>query len=504
MENIVGELRETFSGFLPHVAAALGILVIGWIIALVASAVVRGALRRTQLDEKLSSWLAGDDGKTEISAARWAGKAVYYLILAFVLIAFFQVLGLSGVSAPLGSMLENLFEYLPQLLSAGLLLLLAWIVATVVKLLVGRGLSAARIDERLGETAAAEHARPPVSLSIATALYWLVFLLFLPLVLDALSLEGLLMPLQEMLAGVMGYLPQVVAAGLILVIGWFAARIVSQIVTNLLAAAGADRVGETEDGRSPFGERKLSGLLGLIVYVLILLPAAIAALDALQIEAISRPASNMLESMLAAVPSIATAALVILVAFFVGRWVSGLAAELLAGLGFDRILVTLGLSQNATTEERSPSKMAGTVVLIAILYFATLEASALLGFDAFGALLVQFAEFAGRVLVGLVLFGVGLYLANLAARFVRDSQPPERAILSTATRVSIVALASAMALRHMGLGEQIITIAFGSLLAAIALAAALAFGLGAREVAGQEVRRWIEGRRAGGGGGLTG
>jgi hypothetical protein len=299
-----------------------------------------------------------------------------------------------------------------------------------------------------------------------------------------------------MLASVMGYLPQIVAAALILLIGWFAARVVSQIASNLLAAAGADRIGEGDEGRSAFGERKLSGIVGLVVYVLILIPATIAALEALQIEAISRPASSMLESMLAAVPSIATAAFVVLVALFVGRWVAGLASEVLAGLGFDRVFVMLGLTDEEIAGERSPSRMAGTLVLLAIVYFATIEAASLLGFEAFVSLLVQFAEFAGRVIVGLLVFGVGLYLANLAGSMVRDSQPPERAILGTAARGSIIVLAAAMALRHMGLGEQIITIAFGAVLAAFALAAALAFGLGSREVAGQEVRRWLERRRS--------
>ena len=67
-----------------------------------------------------------------------------------------------------------------------------------------------------------------------------MFLLFLPGILDALELGGILEPVQVMLGQVFAYLPNIVAAGLILVIGWFVARIVRRIVTGLLAAAALD------------------------------------------------------------------------------------------------------------------------------------------------------------------------------------------------------------------------------------------------------------------------
>jgi hypothetical protein len=53
-----------------------------------------------------------------------------------------------------------------------------------------------------------------------------------------------------------------------------------------------------------------------------------------------------------------------------------------------------------------------------------------------------------------------------------------------------------MALRQMGLAEDIVNLAFGLMLGAVAVAAAIAFGLGGREVAGRELERFIEGRRA--------
>jgi hypothetical protein len=98
--------------------------------------------------------------------------------------------------------------------------------------------------------------------------------------------------------------------------------------------------------------------------------------------------------------------------------------------------------------------------------------------------------FATRVLLGLVLFGVGLFLASAAAKAVKEAGPPHAALLSVATRVSILGFAGAIALRQMGLANEIIQLAFGLILGAIAVAIGLAFGLGGRDAAAQQIKAW--------------
>jgi hypothetical protein len=107
-------------------------------------------------------------------------------------------------------------------------------------------------------------------------------------------------------------------------------------------------------------------------------------------------------------------------------------------------------------------------------------------------LIARFTIFAGQVVLGLIIFGIGLFLANLASSTVRTSGATQAGLLALATRVSIIVLAGAMALRQMGLADDIINLAFGLLLGSIAVAVALAFGLGAREIAGRELGEWIQ------------
>jgi hypothetical protein len=112
-------------------------------------------------------------------------------------------------------------------------------------------------------------------------------------------------------------------------------------------------------------------------------------------------------------------------------------------------------------------------------------------FDALAGIVSQFTLFAGDVLLGVVILAIGLYLAGLAAEAIQSSGTNQAALLSTVARAAIIILAAAMALRQAGLAEDIINLAFGLVLGAAAVAAALAFGLGGRELAGQQLGKWL-------------
>ena len=240
---------------------------------------------------------------------------------------------------------------------------------------------------------------------------------------------------------------------------------------------------------------RLSGLLGLIVYVLILLPVLISALNALALDAVTGPASEMLASILNVVPALFGAVVLLSIAYFIGRVVADLVTNVLVGAEFDSILVKLGLT-NKPSEDRRPSDVVGLLILVSLMLFAVIEAAGMLGFTALGDLLSRFLVLGGQVVLGLVIFGVGLFLANIAESAVRTSATRQAGLLAMTTRVSIIVLAGAMGLRQMGLANEIINLAFGLLLGAIAVASALAFGLGARDVAGRTVEDWVKGLRS--------
>jgi hypothetical protein len=491
MQQLVAQLKEFALDQGPEILIAIAILIVGWVVALLGALLVRKAFKRTEIDNKIANWIVGEERAKSIEIERWIGRCVFFLIMLFVLVAFFEALGLTVITVPLSRFLIQIFDYAPRLIAPAVLLLLAWVVATGLRFLVRKLLSATKLDEKLGSEVGLEKGESiPLSRTLGDAVYWMIFLLFLPAVLGALNLRGLLEPVQSMTDKILSFLPNLFAAGLILGVGWLLARIVQRIASNLLAAVGADRLSKQVGLDKALGEQKLSGLAGLVLYVLILVPVLVASLNALSLDAITRPASEMLSTFLAALPLVFAAALVILIAYLVGRVVAGLVANLLAGVGFNMVLVRLGVGSEPEEGQQTPSQITGNLVMVAIMLFAAIEAVDILGFAVLSGLVAQFLVFAGHVLLGLVIFAVGLYLANLAAKTVSASTASHAPVLAVAARVSILILAGAMALRQMGLANEIITLAFGLLLGAIAVAVAIAFGIGGRDLAAQTLGDW--------------
>jgi hypothetical protein len=493
MDATLDQISGVIAAYVPNLIGALAILVVGWLVARIITAIMRSALHRTSLDNRIAQWIRGDQAERVFPIEQGIAKTVFYVLMIFVLVAFFQALGLTLPTEPLNRLLSEVFEFLPNIVAAALLLLIAWILAKVLRAIIARVLTAANVDERLAGQVGAEGERAvSVTNTLADTVYWLVFLLFLPAVLNALALQGLLTPVQAMMTKALDFLPNIFSAALILGVGWLVARIVQGIVSNLLLSVGMDRLGERVGLSGVMGQRSLSGVIGFVVYVLILFPVLIAALDALALDAVTRPASNMLNSILAAIPAIFAAFLIVTIAYVVGRIVSSLTTNLLTSIGFNAVLAQLGVGSQPAPGQRTPSEMAGSLVLIAIMLFAAIEAVRELGFVLLADLILRFTVFAGEVILGLIIFGIGLYLANLASQTILSSSAAQSWLLALASRVSILVLAGAMALRQMGLASDIINLAFGLLLGAVAVAVALAFGLGARDIAGRELADWIQ------------
>jgi Mechanosensitive ion channel, conserved TM helix len=263
------------------------------------------------------------------------------------------------------------------------------------------------------------------------------------------------------------------------------------IVTNFLVAVGAERLTQRVGLSQVLGTQSLPTVAGLIAYVLILIPVVLAALDALQLQAVTAPTSNMLNTILATLPDILAASLILLVAYVSARLVSTLTTNLLSGIGFNTIVHRLGFTGGVSPGQRTPAEMVGYLVFVGIMLVAATEAARQLGFAVLADLVTRFMIFAGEVVLGLIVFAIGLYFANLASSAIETSGATHASLLALAARVSIIVLAGAMALRQMGVANDIINMAFGLLLGAVALAVALAVGLGSRDVAGREVEELI-------------
>jgi len=492
-----------------NIVKAIAILVVGWIVALIIKSIVKGLLNKTDIDNKIASWVTGGDGKSDIPIETWASSAIYWFVILFTVVAVLETLQLDAVYTPLNELLSEVTNFIPQIFGAAVWLGVAWLVATVARIIVIKGLATFKIDERLNQEMAdesvpeAEHVG--IAETIGNALYWFIFFLFLPIILETLGLENTLSPLLSLVDEVFLILPNLFAAALIGVVGWFIAQIVRRLVTNLLKATGADQVGAKFGLAGTEGSQSLSWILGTIAYILILIPVAISAFEVAQIEAISTPAIAMLDQVLMLLPKILGAAIILTFAYVVGDYVSELVTNVLTGFGFDNVLVWLGLedllgSPTPTDEEgetpakkvKTPSQIIGTISLVAIMLVASLTAVDILEIEALTSVVGIVLAIAGQVLVALLIFGLGLYFSNISYKALASSGTRQAKIMGQAARIIILVLVGAMALEQMGIATNIVNLAFGLLVGGIAVAIAIAFGLGGKDIAAEQVRGWLD------------
>ncbi|MFZ9737481.1 MAG: mechanosensitive ion channel [Prochlorotrichaceae cyanobacterium] len=481
----------------------------GWILGMILASWTKKGLEKTKIDNQIASWILADDSQA-FPIENWMARLVFWVVFTFALVGFLETLQLTAVSQPLNSFLNEITRYAPRLISAGLLMLLAWLIATIVRAILVKGMERFKLDDQLAEQIGSESgaASLPVNETLGNVLYWFILLFFLPFVLDALELQGPLGPVQNLIDDLLSALPQIFKAVIVAFIGWGVATLVQTIVTKFLKATGVDQFGAQIGLGGAEGELSLSGLCGTLIYTVILVVTGISALDELQIAAISDPAVTMLEQILLAIPLVLKAGIILAIAFYIARFlVANLVTSLLRGLGFDNVLTWLGVQATVTPQtlesvevsadaeaaspQKTPSEIAGIVAGVGVMLFGAVAAVDALQFNALTEIVSGLIEISGRILVGVVILGIGLYLSNLAFRLISMPGSRQSRFLAQAARVSILVLVIAMALQQMGVATNIVNLAFGLITGGIAVAIALAFGLGGREVAAEQLREWL-------------
>ncbi|MDZ7641664.1 MAG: mechanosensitive ion channel [Desulfurivibrio sp.] len=477
---IFSSFQEVIGMELPRILAAVAVLIVGWILAIVIRAVARKTLGALKLNQRITK---EDQSKPEVDLELGISTGLFWLVILVTVIAILDVLRMQLVSTPLNALATQIFDYMPKLLGGTLLILAAWLVASGIRFLVQKTLTSTSIDDKLSSEAGISS----VSEKLANALYWFVILLFLPAILNAFQLEGLLSPVQRMLDKVLAFIPNIFAGAVLGIVGWYVAKVLRDLVTNLLMATGADRLGQKAGLHEDFSVSRLAGIL---VFIFIFIPALIAALNALEIGAISEPATEMLGVILNAIPNLFAAVIIIFVTYYVAKLVAGLVVNLLDSMQFNTLPEKIGLS-GVFDSSLTPATLVGRIIVFFAMLFATVEAANSLGFNQVSEIVSMFIEFGGQIVIGAVILVVGFWLANLIHQGIMRVSGEDSRALAGLARVAILALVIAMGLRSMGIANDIVNLAFGLTLGAVAIAVALSFGLGGREAAGKQMEYWL-------------
>ena len=471
---ISGSSRGGFNGmyyweqFHP-ILAAVAILIIGWIIALIIAAGIKKVLSKLNTNQKLST-ATGHRSNIENILSR----VVFWVVMIIAVIGALNVLNLNSVSGPFSNMVQQFLLFIPQLLAAVAVGFIGWILANLVKVGLTKLLNKTQLDEKLSQDVGVNS----FSQNISEIVYWLILLLFLPIVLSILGLNGLLYPIQNMVNEAVVFLPNIFMAGIIIFVGYILAKIVRGITEGLL---GSLNVQQHAEKIGLFKNSNLPKVLGSFVFAIIIITSLIIAFEALGVEAISQPATAMLYEIMNAIPHIIAAGLILILSYVVARFVANLVVEVVSGTGVDEIPAKLDVQRFLGTTK--VSCVVGYLIVFFTMLFAVSEAANRLGFEQVSGLIAMFIYFGANILLGAVILVIGFWLANIVANVVQRGENNSARWLGNLVRILIMGLVVAMGLRAMGIADSIVNLAFGLTLGAVAVAFALAFGLGGRQPA---------------------
>ncbi|OQX01024.1 MAG: hypothetical protein BWK73_47325 [Thiothrix lacustris] len=319
---------------------------------------------------------------------------------------------------------------------------------------------------------------------LASLVKALLTIFVLMAVLQHFGLTDVLAPLKTMLNKFLAAVPNIIGAGVIGYAGWVIAKIVSELTG--VALGRVDRQLALKMGDQGTEGMKLSKIGSSFMFAAILIPIAVSALGVLNIPSITQPASEMLNKLLAAIPNIIGAGIILAVTYFVAKFVISMLTSVLDGVNVNGMPQKLGLT-GMFTDSFTPTKLIGNVIMFFAMLTAATAAVNTLGIDIISTIFAKVLEFGGGILVGGVILLVGYFLSTLA--YNKLSQYGSAGLASIA-RFAILGLVLAMGLRAMGLADNIVNMAFGFTLGAVAIAAALAFGLGGREAAKTLANSW--------------
>lgn len=401
-------------------------------------------------------------------------------------------------------------EWGPRILAALAILLIGWLIASAAKWAV-----ASVINKTPLARANKENAKPrdtsTVGAKVGSAVFWIILLIAIFMAAQPLQLTSATGPLGAMLNDFGQAIPRIIGAALILFLGYIVASVAKNAVEAVITAGHVEKLTTKVGAQPPADPNAIPKLVGGIVFALIIIPVAIAALDTLNIDAISEPATAMLQLILNAIPRVIAAGIILAIAYAIGKFASNLLAQFLATSGFDRTINSLGLFLRTSAAQATkvdpptgreamevspsggapitPSKAVGTVVFVAIVVFGLMEAFRQLDFAYGSRILAEILGLFGQVVFGAVIIAAAVVIARVIAKTIEASGGQGARMVATFTKVAIIVLGAAIGLRFMGLANDIVNLAFGLLLGAIAVAAAISFGLGGREPARQLLQK---------------
>ncbi|MGI8649328.1 MAG: mechanosensitive ion channel family protein [Rubrobacter sp.] len=204
-------------------------------------------------------------------------------------------------------------------------------------------------------------------------------------------------------------------------------------------------------------------------------------------QAITQSLSEGLGTLLGFLPTLIGAVLILVIGFIIAKVLQGITTKVLDSMGFEGWMERGGIKQffeNSQTQQ-TPLSIIGKLIFWLIFFIAITMAVDTLGITAISDVLAQFIAYIPQIIAAILILVLATLLANFVAGIVRGATGSS--IVGSIAQYGIIVFAAFAALTQLGIAPELIAPTFLIILGAVALAAAIAFGLGGQGTARQMV-----------------
>lgn len=385
---------------------------------------------------------------------------------------------------------DSIFITIPDAIRIVILILIALVFASLVKKLVVKGLSKIAPVATLAKWGLVKPTQDEKALvkNAGQLAYFLVILFFLPAILSGLGVSSAVDPISNMFAKFFGFLPNAIAAGLILFVGVFLGKFVKNLVSGLLVKLPFEKwitkLFDQDVEQAKVNEGKIADVLSSMVYVLLFIPFLTLALETLGIKSLSEPIVGLLDQVVSFIPNILVAIVLLAIGGFIAKLLSNLLEKLLKASGIDHYSQYLSVKGKA---EYQLSTVLANIASAMILIFFFVEALATLNLSVLNTIGLAIIAYLPAVISSLAILGLAIVFGNILAGFIAKSTNSKA--LAEVVRYGLIALAIFMVLDQLNIAQTIVHTTFTIILGAAAVAFALAFGLGGKAFAARQLEK---------------
>src|SRR5215204_2780014 len=189
------------------------------------------------------------------------------------------------------------------------------------------------------------------------------------------------------------------------------------------------------------------------------------------------------------IPQLIGAIIILVVGYIVAKLLEAVVTRLLGAIGFERWMERGGIRQFFERAEtrQTPTSILGKLVFWLVFIIAIVMAADALGIRQVSQVLSELIAYIPSVIAAILILVLAALLANFLAGVVRGATGSD--ILANIARYAIIVYAVFAAITELGIAVQLTAPTFLIVLGGVGLAAAIAFGIGSREVARDIIER---------------